>query len=568
MKIYGWKELFEPHILMRGQYYAQDGAVEDIHVDTTGNITATVYGTEEYAVEIELDGNKIVDMDCDCPYSQSGNYCKHEAAVLYELTSSEDIFDSLDYPPEKDDDDFYMDALDIIKYMGNKDALQLLVDICSEVPGVSEYIVDRFKTPVNVKGAEKINLELLQLEEKYSDEIGFLNADRAYSYLSSVLQKLEKHVPRFIEARRLMDAFEITTSVMEMIVDVDLDDSYGGMTEFYDAITRYWDDIFELAVEDDRKRMLETLRSMELDDDDDVYWDVIHEFRINHQAGCDGRDLLYKEDVEYLESHDDPKSRGVRYEHIALDALDLLISEKTPGHVIREFIWRYGPVFGLEIRALEYLEANQFWEDAYELMVSLYSDEKNYHGISRGKLAYKLYEYRKAQEPETALELFRKAVLEDMVADDVKIFRLLKDSESDELWTHDKLSIRMRYLRKGVGNMEFIAASLILIESGMCSAVLDFLEMDSDCSFFMSELREALIPCDAERTWNIDRFLLMRNMDRSFNRGDYSLRLRELEYISSLYPDGDNLAREVAEDWKSLYPKKTAMLDEISKAGL
>ena len=566
---------------MRGQQYAFDGAVEDVSLDEDGDLVAVVMGTDEYNVRIKLDDDhEVVDMDCDCPYSNDGNYCKHEAAVLYTVTNDDDF----KYADEEDfalTENLEKRLESCINGMAHHEAIANLMAICTRNRDAYEYICSRYPnaapvdgkagisiTSAKLKSVEKMVLEISLLEDDYYDYDGWMDEGRGYAYLEAVREKIESYVPALIDAGRLMDAFEVTAKVMDIVVDVELDDSFGGITELYEAISDFWETIFELASEDERKRIYATLRTMELEDDEDYYWDFIHEFRISHQAGCDGRDLLYREDVEYLESHDDPESRDSRYDHIAKDALELLISEKTPGHVVREFIWRYGPVFGLETRALQYLEENQFWEDAYELMVSLYSDEKEYHGLSRGELAYKLYEYKKAQEPETALEAFRKAVLEDKVADDIKIFKMLKDSESDELWKHDKVIVSRRYLRKEVGIREFIAASLILIESGMCSDVLDFLEKDSDCSFVLNELRGELIQCDAERTWNIDRFLLMRKMDRSFNRGSYSARMNELKYLTSLYPDGENLAKEVAEEWKNIYPKKTAMLDEISKAGL
>ena len=578
MKIYGWKELFAPHILMRGQKYAFDGSVEDVKVGEDGDLVAVVRGTDEYNVRIRIDKNhKVVDMDCDCPYSNDGNHCKHEAAVLYAVTYDDDFtYEDFTLTEEQE-----KSLESCINGMDHHEAIANLMAICTRNREAYEYICSRYPdvapvdenagisiTPVKLKSVDRIVLEISLLEDDFYDYDGWMDEERGYAYLQAVRDRIESYVPAFVEAGRLMDAFDITTKAMDIVVDVELDDSFGGITELYEAISGFWETIFEQASEDDRKRIDATLRSMELEDDEDYYWDFIHEFRMSHLAGCDGRNLLYKEDVEYLDSHDDPESRASRYEHIAKDALELLIAEKTPGSVIREFIWRYGPVFGLETRALSYLEENQFLEDAYDLMVALYSDEKNNHGISRGELAYRLYGYRKAQEPETALELLRKAVLEDKVADDVKIFRLLKDSESDDLWNHDTQYITRRYLRRDAGIREIIAASLILIESGRCSDVLDFLEKDSDCSFFMDELRGDLIPCDPERTWKIDRFLLMQKMDRSYNRGGYSSRVEKLVDITSLYPDGDELAREVAEEWKSRYPKKTAMLDEIRRAGL
>lgn len=42
-------------------------------------------GTEDYQVEIEIHDDRIQDVFCDCPYAEDGNYCKHMAAVLYEI---------------------------------------------------------------------------------------------------------------------------------------------------------------------------------------------------------------------------------------------------------------------------------------------------------------------------------------------------------------------------------------------------------------------------------------------------------------------------------------------------
>lgn len=53
-------------------------------------ITATVYGSSVYNVEIRLKGGNIESMDCDCPYSMEGNNCKHMAAVLYAVEENEE----------------------------------------------------------------------------------------------------------------------------------------------------------------------------------------------------------------------------------------------------------------------------------------------------------------------------------------------------------------------------------------------------------------------------------------------------------------------------------------------
>ena len=78
-----WERYFDENILMRGERYYRKGKVIDFQADGKKR-SATVIGTEEYSVSVEFgqDGS-IADMQCNCPYAENGEYCKHMTAVLY-----------------------------------------------------------------------------------------------------------------------------------------------------------------------------------------------------------------------------------------------------------------------------------------------------------------------------------------------------------------------------------------------------------------------------------------------------------------------------------------------------
>lgn len=88
MQMGSWKNWFQPHILERGRTYFDEGRVSALE-HTEDGYTATVEGTEEYEVEILLDEDSIEDMICDCPYAENGNACKHMAAVLFAVATTE-----------------------------------------------------------------------------------------------------------------------------------------------------------------------------------------------------------------------------------------------------------------------------------------------------------------------------------------------------------------------------------------------------------------------------------------------------------------------------------------------
>lgn len=77
-----WERKFDDHILERGYDYYRNKRVNILSVKDE-MITATVEGMDTYDVEITLSKGLIIDMECSCPYAESGSYCKHMAAVLY-----------------------------------------------------------------------------------------------------------------------------------------------------------------------------------------------------------------------------------------------------------------------------------------------------------------------------------------------------------------------------------------------------------------------------------------------------------------------------------------------------
>ena len=81
-----WKDWFQPHILERGRVYFEEGRVSELERTEDGYV-AIVEGTEEYEVEILLEGDSVEDMLCDCPYAEDGNTCKHMAAVLFAVAA-------------------------------------------------------------------------------------------------------------------------------------------------------------------------------------------------------------------------------------------------------------------------------------------------------------------------------------------------------------------------------------------------------------------------------------------------------------------------------------------------
>lgn len=80
-----FKQIISPQILSRGRDYLRQGQILDLSFDEEEMLwEAQVEGTELYDVRIEQTANGGLICSCTCPYDM-GEYCKHVAAVLYAI---------------------------------------------------------------------------------------------------------------------------------------------------------------------------------------------------------------------------------------------------------------------------------------------------------------------------------------------------------------------------------------------------------------------------------------------------------------------------------------------------
>ena len=176
-----WKDCFSSRILNRGYEYYENGNVLDIE-RTEDGYTATVAGSWEYTVTIDVDEDgAFIDADCDCPYSQDGNYCKHEAAVLYALELDGDEY-SDDIPAKTNADIKPVAAeethetseskiMEIVKKMKKEELESLILDLTSSHSDIADNILHIYADKMPHSYVQKLENEI------YSASSDLRNAD-------------------------------------------------------------------------------------------------------------------------------------------------------------------------------------------------------------------------------------------------------------------------------------------------------------------------------------------------------------------------------------------------------
>ncbi len=250
--IIGWKHLFARRILERGEDYAYSQAVHNI-VQTDDQISAEVDGTETYHVEIDLDGNEIIDMFCTCPYAEGGRNCKHMAAVLYaveDLPEEEILLQDRSETLSIDELLEHTDPQEIkafISRQAEKDvAFANLVRLSF---GRDDQSVDE-----NALIRETDLIMMSCIGEYYSDE----NEDMMMSEIQRFLhEKLEPLAERGIR----MPVFRTTWHILKELDKIDEESYYGGHAyNFTAGCFSLWETILEHCTEQEKKTIRTVLQ--------------------------------------------------------------------------------------------------------------------------------------------------------------------------------------------------------------------------------------------------------------------------------------------------------------------
>lgn len=170
MTLYNFENSIRPIILMRGQDYYNDHAVKELNEQSPGEWEATVEGTEEYNVEISLEGNEISSWFCDCPYD--GDICKHVVATLYAIRDIKESIETQSAIPDitftentnsiLDNDDNCVEETDRLKnILSNTSNSKLIAFICKYAASHKEL-----KDALLQEFTPKINTEELSVDYK------------------------------------------------------------------------------------------------------------------------------------------------------------------------------------------------------------------------------------------------------------------------------------------------------------------------------------------------------------------------------------------------------------------
>ena len=285
MEIVDWKTLFAPRILFRGEEYYESELVE-IKAMNEQSIKATVEGTDTYSVEMILKNNRVVQMDCDCPYAADGNNCKHMAAVLFAAEGEDNEntkYSLVEYTTKRAQEEQESRDTALAKAIGalsDEQMRLLLTNAAKKHSDIRDRLMLIGKNAVDPSVRKRWAADLRGISRRASDRHGFIDYYHASDYTVDLCTYLDEAIVPLLENRLVMDAFDLVGMVFAEAMSREMDDSDGGLSFVLSSCREYWEDLIP-AQEANQKKMLDwflsQIRRFSGDFGEDFLWPAVFE---------------------------------------------------------------------------------------------------------------------------------------------------------------------------------------------------------------------------------------------------------------------------------------------------
>lgn len=555
-----WKDLFQEHILARGEAYYFEGAVLELH-KTEHGYHAVVEGTEDYEVDIEMEGGRVCEMYCSCPYAENGNNCKHMAAVLFEIEeqNEEEILAGGTCP-----DDQEKEVEEIIERISEEELRSFVKEIAAQDSEIRNILMTRYAVKIDEKQMERLKQGVDQLVWEYGDRSGYIDYRNALDFCWALENYLEDKVDTLIERKCYGQAFALTNYVFQTIGNIDIDDSDGGTSQVANVCYDKWKKILENCSEEEKNEMFSWFMShLSCDYVVDYMEDYMEDFLTHEFQNREMLEKMLKDLDERIEMQTSSTDCGSTwsarygYENNIIKRLELMERLGFSAEEIREYRrqhWRFSVVRELEIQenlnngnldeAIRILQESKILDKEYPGLIARYSEQ-----------LISIYE----TQPDK--EVYKKELLyyvfECPQNNLVHIYKLKKVC-TDKEWD----GYREKIL-KSPKNYNILYP--FMEKEGMYEPMLECLKKETFI-YNLDRYEKVLKEKFPEQVRDIYISYLRHEAERASNRNRYRELMKYLKKIRR-YPRGKEKASEIAKNWRAVYYRRTAMMDEMQKAG-
>lgn len=554
---YTWENMFRPHILERGyEYYIMGSVLELGQLGSDDTFyEARVEGSTEYHVTIQFYNGMVSDMECDCPYAMDGHNCKHMAAVLYEIEEKRES------PFESHREELISSEglVEVLQRATEEDLRAFLLELSKEDDRIKNRVFLKFSASVDKIQIGNLMQELETISNDCSDRYGYINWERASDYESAIIEFLEDNTKILLGRNCVTEAFELICETISRVGEQELDDSFGTTTGIASFAYQCFSDVISVCSYTEKEKIFDWFEARIKNNDVPEYAeDMISTFfdAEFHEEEFLLRKLELFDNEGVIPEEDDWRTR-YHYNNNIIRCLNIMDELDFPEPQLQEYIqkhWERSEVRkaaakravrkGNIEKAIRILQESKNLDQQYAGLVAEYSQEL----IRLFERIGNKIEYRKELE----FQIF------SCSQSDFMYISMLKDHCEKDEWEIYRERIlaspsclRVRYsLMESEGMLERLLQEIVQVNS---VHLLDRYENTLKANF-PDQLRDAYaayVNCNAATV---------------SNRKEYNHLVQYLKKIRK-YPGGYEITADIAKSWRIFYYRRSAMMDELSKAG-
>lgn len=559
----GWTELFRRHILDRGESYFDEGAVIELK-KTPDGYYAVVEGTEDYEVEIETEGDEIVEMYCTCPYADDGNYCKHMAAVLYKI----DEENGKDIPEKENWLEIHAKETEeiegIVERIPEEELRTFVKRLARSDREIKSMLLTSYALQIDIKQMNRLRQKVDDIIYRFGGRNRYIDYRNAWDFTNALEGFLYDKVQILIERNCNIQAFEMTNYVFKKLNGIDIDDSEGGITQIANTCYEMWKRILHNSSEEDRNKMYDWFRKNQGNSYvNDYLQDYIDDFLVDEfhdpemlQEKLESLDRIIEQQENSVESGG-MWSSHYGYRNNILRRLGIMEELGCSDEEIKEYRkanWKFSEIRKLDIQ--ENIEKGNIGRAVAVLKESKKLD-RDYQGLVADYSAQLISIYEKQGD----IEAYKNELL----------FCIFTCGQYDLLYTNKLKKVCTEnewidYREKILSSRSRDMFCYSLMESeGLHERLLKCIGARGSL-FVLDQYEKVLKKQFPEQVRDIYILFLSEQAERASDRNRYRQLMHYLKKIKT-YPGGKEKAAEIAKNWRASYYRRKAMMDEMRKAG-
>lgn len=547
-----WREWFQPWILERGKDYWKNGYVTRLCRDLD-TITAIVQGTEDYEVEIDMDGDGVMAVSCTCPYAEDGMECKHMAAVLFAAEAEKLEIDMNRILKEKMCPGYgWQETID---QMSPEEMREFLTELVGKNKDLQEMLVLRYREQDADMLVASWEDRIAAIVRRYASHSGYIYYTHAADFHLALMEFLNDRLSALLKEERTMDAFRLVSLVYSTAMEQGAEDTDDLLSELTDECEAAWIDILEQATQAQEEEIYKWFA-----DHSEISWwsygtDQVRGFLFFYEWS----QPLLENNLRLLDKRIEKyQDQEYRLEGLLKCQETTMCKLGCPEEEIEAFWNAYCDREFVRDRKLEQFMAAYDYDRAIALLLE-------------GKRLDHDKAWRVKQHSEKLIELYRITGREEdyreelqyqvfsCLQNDLRFIRELRSVTSDEEWPKYLEELLKKYTRSALYYE-------LLAYDKQWQRLFETIKAEGNLNR-LHQYANGLRQWSPEQVRDCYTELLQKAMHYASNRQAYEAVISYLKVLKT-YPEGDKSVQMLVTLWRKQFSRRSAMMDELRKAGV